>query len=57
MVLWWGKRLAHTFHHQSDYGPEGPANMLLGHDLTPPLLELSDCYAHWMALYEALVWL
>ena len=36
---------------------QGPANMLLGHDLTPPLLELSDCYAHWMALYEALVWL
>ena len=36
---------------------QGPANMLLGHDLTPLLLELSDCYAHWMALYEALVWL
>ena len=36
---------------------QGPANMLLSHDLTPPLLELSDCYAHWMALYEALVWL
>ena len=36
---------------------QGPANMLLGHDLTALLLELSDCYAHWMALYEALVWL